>query len=134
MTYHTDTHVAKADILCPNLLVDATSKHDALLGELGQDVGLRNLLGEVDGRHAVRLLVGVRSDLLKTKVRDGLLDPVRGRLVQRESLSDGSGEDLRQGSVESVDELRRGGRKVRRLLGLVVLHDWQLVSVVKDQI
>ena len=91
--------MSKPNILGDNLLVDATGKHDALLGEDGQEVGALDALGEVDGRHAVGLLVGVGGDLLEAEVGDGLLDLVGACLVGGEPLRDGLGQDLLEGGV-----------------------------------
>lgn len=98
--------MAEADVLGDDLLVDAAGEHDALLGEDGQQVGTLDAVGEVDGGHAVSLLVRVGGNLLQAEVGDGLLDLVGPDLVPGEPLSQGPGQDLGQRGVQRVDELR----------------------------
>lgn len=120
---HTDAHVAEADILGRDGLVDATGEHDAPGSELGEELGALDGLREIDGGHAVGLVVGVGGDLLEAERSDARLDLIRSRLVGRESFLDALGDDLGKGGMEGANELGRGSGEVGGLLGLVVLHD-----------
>ena len=110
-------------ILGCDFLVDTTSPNDTGLGQFRQQVGRLDRLGQIDGRHAVGLVLRLGGDLLEAEVGHGLLDAVRGLAVRGEALRKGLGQDLGEGSVEGVDKLGRGRGEVGGLLGLVVLHD-----------
>ena len=58
------------------------------------------------------LSLGVRSQLLKTKLGDGSLDTVRDLGVDSEALSNRASSDLAQGGVQGVDQLGRRGSEV----------------------
>ena len=75
-TYHANTHVAEADILGCDLLVDTASEDDAALGQLRENVGGLDRLGEVHGRHGMCLVLRAEGDLLQAQVGHGLLDLV----------------------------------------------------------
>lgn len=126
-TYNADTHVAEPDVLGGNLLVDAAGKDDVLLAQARQDLRDLDRLRQVDGGHAVRLVLGVRGDLLEAQLGDGGLDLVGRLLVLGEPLGQGHGEDLVEGRVQGVHELGGRRREVGRLLGFVVSHDRQPV-------
>lgn len=115
--------MAKANVLCCNLLVKTTGKDDTTGHELGQNIGGSESFGKVDGSHAVCLVLGLGSELLEAHVGNGLLDLLRGGAVIGEALGEGHGGDLCESGVESVDELWGRSSKVGWLSGLVVLHD-----------
>lgn len=115
--------MAEADVLGGNSLVDTAGEDDALVRQLGQDIRDLDALGEVDGRHGVRLVLRLRCDNLQTQVVDGLLDLVGDLDVLLEALGERLGQDLGQGSVQGADKLGRRCGKVRGLLRFVVLHD-----------
>jgi hypothetical protein len=81
-----DTHVAKADVLGSNLLVQTASKDNTTLHELGQNIRRSQTLGKVDGSHPVGLVLGLRGQLLETEVSDGLLDLLRCFAVSSEAV------------------------------------------------
>lgn len=54
-----DTHVAEANVPGSNLLVQTTGEDDAPARELGQDLGWRQALRQVDCGHAVGLVLGL---------------------------------------------------------------------------
>lgn len=116
-------HMTEAEVLGRALLVQATGKNDTLRQQLGQQLGLSHTLGQVNRGHAVSLGLGVGGELLHAHLLNLILDVAGNLLVLREALLNGDGEDLVERSVERMDELRRRGGKVRRLLGLVVAHD-----------
>lgn len=120
---HADTHVSEPHVLARNLLVQTTSEDDTLLHKGRQDIRGRDALGQHDSRHAVGLVLGLGSDLLEAELGNSLLDALRGLLVRVIIVLDGAGQNLRERRVQGADELGRGGREIRRLLGLVVLHD-----------
>ncbi len=115
--------MAEADVLGANGGVKACSKDDAFAQQLGQDISGANTLGQVDGSHSVRLVLLLASDRSEAKVCNRLLDVVGHLNVLGDALLNAVGHELLESSVESVDQLRRGSRKVGGLSGLVVLHD-----------
>lgn len=125
---HTDTHVAETDVLGGNLLVQTGCEDDTALQQKRQDISGQEALGQVDGSHAVSLVLRLRSKLRQTQLGDGGLDAVRGLGVGGEALRQRARGDLGQGGMESVDELSGGGSEVRGLEVLVVLHDRQPVG------
>lgn len=115
--------MAESDVLAANLLVKTTGEDDALVQELGQNIGDADAIGEEDGGHGVSLVLGLGGNDLEAEVSDGLLDLVGNLDVALEHLGHGARQDLADGGVQGVDELWRRGGEVRGLLGLVVLHD-----------
>ncbi len=112
-----DTHILACD-----LAMQTGGKHDALLHQSRQQVGGFDVLGEVEGRHAVGLVLGLGGKLREAEVGDGAFDSVRGGAVGGEAVRERAGEDLGEGGVEGVDELGGGGGEVGGLFGFVVLH------------
>lgn len=125
---HADTHVPATNVLRCNLLVQTTSKDDALLQQVGENLRGCNALGQVNGGHAVGLVLRLGSKLLQTKVSNSLLDLLRCGLVVSKALLQRTRQNLLECSVQSVHELGRRCGEVGCLLGLVVLHDCGDVS------
>lgn len=82
----TDTHVAETDVLGGNLLVQTRCEDDAALQQQRQHIGGQETLGQVDGSHAVSLVLRLRSKLRQTQLGNGGLDAVRGLGVSGEAL------------------------------------------------
>jgi len=124
----TDTHVAEADVLGSNLLVQTSCEDHTALQQTRKDVRCDQTLGQVHGGHAVSLALGLGSQLGQAQLGDSGLDAIRGRGVHGEALAHGAGGDLAKGSVQGVDKLGGRGGEVRGLLVLVVLHDGEPVG------
>lgn len=97
--------MSKANVLGGNLLVETTGEDDALLHQAGQDLGRLQVIGQIYGRHAIGLVLGLRGQLLQTHVRHGLLDLLTDFLVDAETVFERTGQDLGQRRVQGVDEL-----------------------------
>lgn len=123
-----DAHVAEADVLGRDLLVQAGRENHAALQQERQDVRRGQALGQADRGHGVRLVLGLCGQLGQAQLGDGGLDAVGDLGVDGEALRQRLGGDLGQGGVEGADELGRRRREVRGLAGLVVLHDGQPVG------
>ena len=67
------THVSKPNILRRNLLMQPSSKYDALLHQRGQHIRRRHALRQVDRRHAIRLVLRLGSQLLQPHLTHSLL-------------------------------------------------------------
>lgn len=115
--------MTEPDVLGSNLLVQTGREDGATLEDTGEDIGGRQTLRQVDGSHTVGLVLRLVSELTQAQVSDGGLDAVRDLGVRGEALRERTGGDLREGGVESMDELGGGRREVRGLEVLVVLHD-----------
>ena len=118
-----DTHVAETDVLGGNLLVQTGCEDDATLQQTGEHIRGQETVRQVDGGHAVGLVLWLSSELGQAQFRDSSLDAVRGLGVDGETLGQRAGGDLGESGVEGVDELGRRGGEVRGLEVLVVLHD-----------
>lgn len=118
-----DTHVAETDVLGGNLLVQTGCEDDATLQQTREHIGGQETIGQVDGGHAMGLVLRLRSELGQAQFGDGSLDAVRGLGVDGETLGQRAGGDLGECGVKGVDELGRRGSEVRGLEALVVLHD-----------
>lgn len=128
-----DAHVAESEVLCVDSLEETSGKSDTLGGNLGQEVGESDALGEVDAGEAVGAKTGLGDDF-QTPVVDLLLDLVRHLLVVLEPLIQRGAvvEDLLEGDLQGVHVLHGGGGEVGGLSGLVGLHDGQpLLQVAK---
>lgn len=90
----TDTHVTETDVLGGNLLVKTGCEDDAALQQQRQHIGGQETLGQVDGSHAVSLVLRLRSKLRQTQLGDGGLDAVRGLGVSGEALRQRTRGDL----------------------------------------
>lgn len=112
-----DTH-----ILAGNLAMHTRCKDDAFLHESGQQIGGFDVLRQIEGCHAVGLVLGFGGELREAEVGDGLLDFVRGGAVGGKAVRERTGEDLREGGVQGVDELGRGRGEVGGFFSFVILH------------
>lgn len=120
--------MAESDVLGRDLLVQTTGEDHAALSQARQDVRRSHALGQADRGHGVRLVLGLGGQLGQAQLSNGSLDLVGDLGVDREALGQRLRGDLGQCGVEGADELGRGGREVRGLVGLVVLHDGQPVG------
>ena len=82
----TDTHVTEPDVLGSNLLVQASREDGATLEDAREDIGGRQTLGQIDGGHAVGLVLGLVGELTQAQVGNGGLDAVRDLGVRSEAL------------------------------------------------
>lgn len=120
--------MTKSNILGSDLLVQTASKDDTLLQQAGKDVWGRDPFRKVDSCHTGGLILGLRSNLLESKICDGFLDLLRCSFVGREVIVDRPGENLLEGSIEGVNQLRGRRGKVGSFLGFIILHDCGKVS------
>lgn len=98
--------MSKSNVLGANLLVQAASKDNALVQQLGQDVGDADTVRQIDGSHGMSLVLGLSGDDLQAEISNSLLDLVGDFDVSLETLRQGTGQNLANGSVQGVDELR----------------------------
>ena len=102
--------MAETDVLGGNLLVQTGCEDDATLQQTGEHIRGQETVRQVDGGHAVGLVLWLSSELGQAQFRDSSLDAVRGLGVDGETLGQRAGGDLGESGVEGVDELgRRGG-------------------------
>lgn len=119
----TDAHMSDTHILAGNLAMQTGCKDDPFLHESGQQIGGFDVLGQIEGRHTVGLVLGFGGELREAEVGDSLLDFVRGGAVGGEAVGERAREDLREGGVQGVDELGGGRGEVGGFFGFIVLHD-----------
>lgn len=121
--------MANTEVLVLALFVDAGAENDVALRKLRKQVSGSPAVGVVDGGHGVRVTVALlklrRDQLLEPEPVDRILDVVRRGLVARDALRQRhlAVHDRAQALVQSVDEVRRGRRKVSGRAAFVRLHD-----------
>jgi hypothetical protein len=83
---YADTHVSKSNILGRDLLVQSTSEDDTLLQQVGENIRRRDAFGQIDGSHAVGLVLRLACELLEAEVSNGFLNLLGRGLVVGEAL------------------------------------------------
>ena len=102
--------------------MQASSENDTLFEQMRQNFRGLDIVGEIDGSHAVGLISSIRGKLFETVRGYGGFDVLGYLAVAGEAGRKGLGEDLSEGGVESVYELGRWGGKVRGFFRFIVAH------------